>query len=53
VKKKKTVRKKARKRPKEAAPKGGPVGFRNNTYHLAFHDGGLQTTYFWRGPRPY
>lgn len=28
-------------------------GLYNNTEHLAFSDGGLQVTYFWRGPRPY
>ena len=51
--KKKVARKKPVKRPKKTAPKGGPIGLRNNTECLAFHDGGLQTTYFWRGPRPY
>ncbi len=52
-KKKKVVRKKPAQRAKKAAPKGGMAGLCNNTEYLAFHDGGLQTTYFWRGPRPY
>jgi hypothetical protein len=51
---KKATRKKPVKCPKKkTAPKGGPIGLRDNTEYLAFHDGGLQTTYFWRGPRPY
>ena len=54
MKKKKVVRKKPVKRPKKkAAPKEGMVGLCSDAEHLAFHDGGLQTTYFWRGPRPY
>ena len=41
------------KRSRKAAPRRGMCGLYNNTEHLAFSDGGLQVTYFWRGPRPY
>jgi len=53
MKKQKVKRKKQVKRPKKSTSQGGTIGLRNNSEYLAFHDGGLQTTYFWRGPRPY
>ncbi len=49
----KRASRKPAKRCKKTASKKGPIGFRDNTECLTFHDGGLQTTYFWRGPRPY